>query len=112
MPPKMMKRWAIKKMVKKQIAEAVEEYEMTRANLDNTSESGPINTRGIVALDVQGCSYKTFMNWKPHLFNGMEGVVRLKRWFEKMEQVFEISKCAKDDKVRFVVCTFKGRALT
>ncbi|GJX09295.1 hypothetical protein Tco_0199154 [Tanacetum coccineum] len=31
-------------------------------------------------------------------FKGTEGVVGLKRWFEKMEQVFEICKCAEDDK--------------
>ncbi|GJR61251.1 putative reverse transcriptase domain-containing protein [Tanacetum coccineum] len=29
-----------------------------------------------------------------------------------MEQVFEICKCAEDDKVKFAVCTFEGRALT
>ncbi|GJT52521.1 hypothetical protein Tco_0978678 [Tanacetum coccineum] len=52
------------------------------------------------------------MNCKPHSFQGTEGVVGLKRWFEKMEQVFEICKCAEDDKVKFVMCTFEGRALT
>ncbi|GJZ44244.1 putative reverse transcriptase domain-containing protein [Tanacetum coccineum] len=31
---------------------------------------------------------------------------------EKMEQVFEICKCAEDDKVKFAMCTFEGRALT
>ncbi|GJQ95391.1 putative reverse transcriptase domain-containing protein [Tanacetum coccineum] len=41
-----------------------------------------------------------------------KGVVGLRRWFEKVEQVFEISKCAEEDKVKFVVCTFEGRALT
>ncbi|GKG11711.1 hypothetical protein Tco_0345948 [Tanacetum coccineum] len=50
---------------------------------------------------MHGCSYKTFMNGKPHSFKGTEGVVRLKHWFEKMEQVFEICKCAEDDKVKF-----------
>ncbi|GJS03690.1 hypothetical protein Tco_0320198 [Tanacetum coccineum] len=88
-------------MVKKRIAEAIEEYEKTRANPDNVGGSGPVNTGGIVAPDVQRCSYKTFMNCKPHPFNVTEGVVGLKRWFEKMKQVFEISKCAEDDKVRF-----------
>ncbi|GJS73865.1 putative reverse transcriptase domain-containing protein [Tanacetum coccineum] len=39
-------------------------------------------------------------------------VVGRKRWFEKIEQVFEICKCAEDDKVKFVVCMFEGRALT
>ncbi|GJS73867.1 putative reverse transcriptase domain-containing protein [Tanacetum coccineum] len=61
---------------------------------------------------MHGCSYKTFMNGKPHSFKGTEGVVGLKRWFEKMEQVFEICKCAEDDKVKFAMCTFEGRALT
>ncbi|GJU01417.1 putative reverse transcriptase domain-containing protein [Tanacetum coccineum] len=61
---------------------------------------------------MHGCSYKTFTNGKPHSFSGTEGVVGLKRWFEKIEQVFEICKCAEDDKVKFVVCTFEGHALT
>ncbi|GJR54795.1 reverse transcriptase domain-containing protein [Tanacetum coccineum] len=52
------------------------------------------------------------MNCKPHSFKGTEGVVGLKRWFEKIEQVFEICKCAEDDKVKFAMCTFEGRALT
>ncbi|GJS59249.1 hypothetical protein Tco_0654033 [Tanacetum coccineum] len=73
MPPKMMKRKAVKKMVKKRIAEAIEEYEKTRANPGNTGGSGLANTRGVE--NVQGCSHKTFMNGKPHPFNGMEGVV-------------------------------------
>ncbi|GJR16130.1 putative reverse transcriptase domain-containing protein [Tanacetum coccineum] len=46
------------------------------------------------------------------LFQRDEGVVGLKHWFEKIEQVFEICKCAEDDKVKFVMCTFEGRALT
>ncbi|GJR51356.1 putative reverse transcriptase domain-containing protein [Tanacetum coccineum] len=61
---------------------------------------------------MHGCSYKTFMNGKPHSFKRTEGVVGLKRWFEKMKHVFEIYKCAEDDKVKFAMCTFEGRALT
>ncbi|GJV07745.1 hypothetical protein Tco_1345401 [Tanacetum coccineum] len=68
------------------------------ANSNNAGGSGSANTEGTVAPYVQGCSYKTFMNGKPHSFSGTEGVVGLKRWFEKMEQVFEICKCAEDDK--------------
>nr|GEZ13385.1 putative reverse transcriptase domain-containing protein [Tanacetum cinerariifolium] len=44
MPPKMMKRKAVKKMVKKRIAEAIEEYEKTRANPGNASGSRVTNT--------------------------------------------------------------------
>ncbi|GJZ61097.1 putative reverse transcriptase domain-containing protein, partial [Tanacetum coccineum] len=52
------------------------------------------------------------MNGKPYPFNGTEGVVGLRRWIEKIEQVFEICKCAEEDKVMFVASTFEGRALT
>ncbi|GJZ30470.1 putative reverse transcriptase domain-containing protein [Tanacetum coccineum] len=64
------------------------------------------------------CSYKTFMNGKPHSLKGTEGVVGLKLWFEKIEKVFEICKCAEDTnsdvsevvslKVRRLKSTFVG----
>ncbi|GJS29846.1 hypothetical protein Tco_0490466 [Tanacetum coccineum] len=107
-----LKKKFVKRIVEKRVAKAIEEYEKTRADSNNTGGSGSANTGGTVAPDVQGCSYKTFMNGKPHSFSGTEGVVGLKRWFEKMEQVFEICKCAEDDKVKFAVCTFESRALT
>ncbi|GKA79605.1 putative reverse transcriptase domain-containing protein [Tanacetum coccineum] len=60
----------------------------------------------------RGCC-KHFEEWKkPQLFNGTEGVVGLRRWIEKVEQVFEICKCAEEDKVMFAASTFEGRALT
>ncbi|GJV68693.1 putative reverse transcriptase domain-containing protein [Tanacetum coccineum] len=62
--------------------------------------------------ECAGCSHKTFMNGKPHSFNGTVGVVGLRRWIEKVEQVFEICKCAEEDKVMFAANTFEGRALT
>ncbi|GJT73291.1 putative reverse transcriptase domain-containing protein [Tanacetum coccineum] len=52
------------------------------------------------------------MNGKPHTFNGMEGVVGLRCWIEKVEQVFETCKCAEEDKVMFAASTFEGRAVT
>ncbi|GJT13399.1 putative reverse transcriptase domain-containing protein [Tanacetum coccineum] len=112
MPPRRFKKKSVRKIVEKRVAKAIEEYEKTRAESNNAGGSGSTNTGGTVAPEVQGCSYKTFMNGKPHSFNGTEGVVGLKRWFEKMEQVFEICKCAEDDKVKFAMCTFEGRALT
>ncbi|GKC70876.1 retrotransposable element Tf2, partial [Tanacetum coccineum] len=94
------------------VPEAIAEYERNRTNPENAGGSGPANAGGVVAPDVHGCSYKTFKNCQPHLFNETEGVVGLTRWFEEMEQVFEISKCAEEDKVKFAICTFEGRALT
>nr|GFA91457.1 hypothetical protein [Tanacetum cinerariifolium] len=84
------------KLVERRVAKAIEEYEKTRADSINAGGSGSASTGG--SVDVQGCSYKTFMNCMPHSFNGTEDVVGLKRWFEKMEQVFEICKCNEDDK--------------
>ncbi|GJU31244.1 putative reverse transcriptase domain-containing protein [Tanacetum coccineum] len=36
----------------------------------------------------------------------------LRRWIEKVEQVFEICKCVEEDKVMFAASTFEGCALT
>ncbi|GJU06431.1 putative reverse transcriptase domain-containing protein [Tanacetum coccineum] len=112
MPPRRFKKKSIRKIVERRVAKAIEKYEKTRADSNNTGGSGSTNTGGTVVPEIQGCSYKTFMNCKPHSFKGTEGVVGLKRWFEKIEQVFEICKCAEDDKVKFAMCTFEGRALT
>ncbi|GJS43904.1 putative reverse transcriptase domain-containing protein [Tanacetum coccineum] len=112
MPPRRFKKKSVRKIVEKRVAKAIEKYEKTRADSNNTGGSGSTNTGGTIVPEMHGCSYKTFMNGKPHSFKGTEGVVGLKRWFEKMEQVFEICKCAEDDKVKFAMCTFEGRALT
>ncbi|GJR71496.1 hypothetical protein Tco_0083861 [Tanacetum coccineum] len=98
MPPRRFKKKSVRKIVEKRVAKAIEKYEKTRADSNNTGGSGSTNTGGTVVPEMHGCSYKTFMNGKPHSFKGTEGVVGLKRWFEKMEQVFEICKCAEDDK--------------
>ncbi|GKA72020.1 putative reverse transcriptase domain-containing protein [Tanacetum coccineum] len=90
-------------LVEKRVTKAIEEYKKTRVDSNSAGGSGLANAGGTVAPEVQGCSYKTFMNVKPHSFNGSEGVVGLKRWFEKMEQVFDIYKCAEDDKVKFAI---------
>ncbi|GKD09801.1 putative reverse transcriptase domain-containing protein, partial [Tanacetum coccineum] len=112
MPPRRFKKKSVKRLVEKHVAKAIEEYEKNRANLDSAGSSGgnPGNARG--TMNVHGCSHKTFMNGKPHTFNGTEGVVGLRRWIEKVEQVFETCKCAEEDKVMFAASTFEGRALT
>ncbi|GJY17413.1 putative reverse transcriptase domain-containing protein [Tanacetum coccineum] len=112
MPPRRLKKRSVKRLVEKRVAKAIEEYEKSRANLDSAGSSGGNtgNTGGTV--NVQGCSYKTFMNGKPHSFNGTEGVVGLRRWIEKVEQVFEICKCTEEDKVMFAASTFEGHEMT
>ncbi|GKD10515.1 hypothetical protein Tco_1190200, partial [Tanacetum coccineum] len=112
MPPKRLKKKSIKRLVEKRVAKAIEKYEKTRARSDKAGSSRG-NTENVGGTrSVQGCSYKTFMNGKPHPFNGTGGVVGLRCWIEKVEQVFEICKCAKEDKVMFTASTFEGCALT
>nr|GFA73170.1 hypothetical protein [Tanacetum cinerariifolium] len=81
-----------------------------KKSVKRSSEGNTGNAEG--TMNVQGCSYKNFMNGKPHSFNGTKDVVGLRRWIEKIEQKFEICKCAEEDKVIFAASTFEGRALT
>nr|GEW18354.1 hypothetical protein [Tanacetum cinerariifolium] len=73
---KRSKRAAVEKLIADRVAEAIAEHERNRPNLANARGSG----------NVQGCSHKTFMNGKPHPFNGTEDAVGLRRWIEKIEQ--------------------------
>ncbi|GKD06377.1 hypothetical protein Tco_1181351, partial [Tanacetum coccineum] len=59
----------------KRVAKAIEEYEKSRANLDSSGSSGGNPGNAGETVNVQGCSHKTFLNGKPHPFNGTEGVV-------------------------------------
>ncbi|GKE85507.1 hypothetical protein Tco_1559249 [Tanacetum coccineum] len=112
MPPRRLKKKSIKRLVEKRVAKTIEEYEKSRANLDSTRSSGGNPGNAGRTMNVHGCSHKTFMNEKPYTFNGTEGVVGLRCWIEKVEQVFETCKCAEEDKVMFVASTFEGRVLT
>ncbi|GJU54906.1 putative reverse transcriptase domain-containing protein [Tanacetum coccineum] len=108
MPPRRVKKKSVKRLVEKYVAKAIEEYEKTRTNLDNAGSSGGNTGNAGGTMNVQGCLHKTFMNGKPHSFNETEGVVGLRHWIEEVEQVFEIWKCAEEDKVIFAASTFEG----
>ncbi|GJV94053.1 putative reverse transcriptase domain-containing protein [Tanacetum coccineum] len=61
---------------------------------------------------VRPCFYTNFMKCRLLNFKGMEGVVGLTRWIEKMESFFNISGCAIVNQVKFATCTLLGAALT
>ncbi|GJZ32928.1 putative reverse transcriptase domain-containing protein [Tanacetum coccineum] len=111
MPPRRLKRRVVERLVANRVAESIIEYERNKTNPEGAGGSEG-NAGGVVAPEVRGCSYKTFLNCKPHSFNGTEGVVGLSRWLEKIELVFENDKCVEEDKVKYAVCTLEGRALT
>ncbi|GJY37968.1 reverse transcriptase domain-containing protein [Tanacetum coccineum] len=58
------------------------------------------------------CTYLDFMKCQPLNFKGMEGVVELIQWFEKMETVFSISNCSVENQIKFSTCTLLAGALT
>ncbi|GKF11154.1 hypothetical protein Tco_0049080, partial [Tanacetum coccineum] len=58
------------------------------------------------------CYYADFMKCQPLNFKGIEGVVGLTRWIEKIESVFNISGYAIENQVKFATCTLLGAALT
>nr|GEZ59935.1 putative reverse transcriptase domain-containing protein [Tanacetum cinerariifolium] len=58
------------------------------------------------------CSYTDFMKCQPLNFKGIEGIVGLSQWLEKMESVFHINGCAIDNQVKFATYTLLGAALT
>nr|GEY33819.1 hypothetical protein [Tanacetum cinerariifolium] len=58
------------------------------------------------------CTFAGFMKCNPTAFHGTEGAVELMRWFKKTERVFGISECVEGKKVKFVVATLQGPALT
>ncbi|GJT10452.1 putative reverse transcriptase domain-containing protein [Tanacetum coccineum] len=66
----------------------------------------------IVNENRVGCSYKVFLACNPKEYDGKGGVVVLTRWIEKMESVQDMSGCSVDQKVKYTVGSFVGKALT
>ncbi|GKE16887.1 hypothetical protein Tco_1424464, partial [Tanacetum coccineum] len=63
-------------------------------------------------MPARECTYQDSLKCQPLNFNGMEGVVGLNRWFEKMETVFHISNCPEKYQVKYASCTLLNSALT
>ncbi|GJW51880.1 putative reverse transcriptase domain-containing protein [Tanacetum coccineum] len=87
---------AIEQLIKARVSVALANHE-TLWNITNghgdRSHNSDTGIRGTVCTPRE-CMYKDFLNCKPLTFKGTEGVVMLSQWFEKMESVFHISKCA------------------
>nr|GEX00962.1 hypothetical protein [Tanacetum cinerariifolium]GEY76521.1 hypothetical protein [Tanacetum cinerariifolium] len=58
------------------------------------------------------CTYTDFLKCQPMNFRGIEGVVGLTQWFERIKTDFNISKCAVENQVKFATCTLHGVSLT
>ncbi|GJV58214.1 reverse transcriptase domain-containing protein [Tanacetum coccineum] len=99
---------AIQQQIADGIAVALEAQAATMASASNPNRNTepreiPVAKRG---------NYKEFINCQPFYFNGMEGAVRLIRWFERTESVFSCSKFAEEDRVTFATGTLTDDALS
>nr|GEY19581.1 hypothetical protein [Tanacetum cinerariifolium] len=100
----------VDQLVQDGIAAAIRD-ERERVRKEATRAEGP--ARGPVTEPIaRECSFASFMKCGPTQFHGTEGAVGLVRWFEKMENTFEISECSEVRKVKFATVTLHGRALT
>nr|GFA21048.1 hypothetical protein [Tanacetum cinerariifolium] len=70
-----------------------------------------MNDRGVMPV-VRECTYHDSVKCQPLNFKGTEGVVRLTRWFGKMETVFYISNCPERYQVKYATCTLLNSALS
>nr|GEU93092.1 hypothetical protein [Tanacetum cinerariifolium] len=102
MPPKRKSTFAapamtqatIRQLIVDGIAAAWEAQAATMANTKNPNR----NTRPRETPVAKGGNYKEFISCQPFYLNGMEGVVRLIRLFERTESVFSHSNCAEENK--------------
>nr|GFB48747.1 putative zinc finger, CCHC-type, retrotransposon Gag domain protein [Tanacetum cinerariifolium] len=100
----------VDQLVQDGIAAAIRD-ERERVRSEATRAEGPARDP-VTAPIARECSFSSFMKCGPTQFHGTEGAVGLVRWFENMENTFEISECAKERKVKFATATLHGRALT
>ncbi|GJT57121.1 reverse transcriptase domain-containing protein [Tanacetum coccineum] len=82
-----------------------------RGDNGDDNENRNVNGRGD-RPGARECTYQDFMKCQPLSFTGMEGVVGLIRWSEKMETVFHISNCPERYQVKYATCTLLDSALT
>ncbi|GKE39480.1 hypothetical protein Tco_1462885, partial [Tanacetum coccineum] len=105
---------AVEQLIEARVSEGLANHETLR-NSTNGHGDGSHNSdtgiRGTVRTPRE-YTYKDFLNCQPLTFKGTEGVVVLSQWFEKMESMFHISNCARENQVKFATCTFLGNALT
>ncbi|GKE72250.1 hypothetical protein Tco_1534291, partial [Tanacetum coccineum] len=60
----------------------------------------------------RGCTYKEFLACNPKEYDGKRGVIVYTCWIEKMELVQDMSGCRDNQKVKYIVGSFVGKALT
>ncbi|GKD67300.1 putative reverse transcriptase domain-containing protein, partial [Tanacetum coccineum] len=93
------------------VDDALAEHEANRSrNGDDSHDSGTGIRRQVPV--ARECTYTDFRKCQTLNFKGIEGVVGLTQWFEKMEFIFHISNCTVACQIKLATCTIQGNALT
>ncbi|GKD69926.1 hypothetical protein Tco_1324016, partial [Tanacetum coccineum] len=66
----------------------------------------------IVNNGQRGCSYKKFLACNPKEYDGKGCAIVYTSWIEKMKSVQDMSGCGDDQKVKYTIGSFFGKALT
>nr|GEY54248.1 putative reverse transcriptase domain-containing protein [Tanacetum cinerariifolium] len=95
---------AIKEMINRRVIEALEAHEINRSlRLENLNGNSKMEMATVIEIEemVMNCvEMEMGMEEMPLNFKGIEGVVGLIRWCEKMETMFHISNCPKRYQVK------------
>nr|GEW82639.1 hypothetical protein [Tanacetum cinerariifolium] len=86
----------LKALIEQGIANALAAHDADRSQNGEDSHDFGMGARR-QAPPTRECTYQYFMKCKPLYFKGIEGVVELTQWFERMETVFCISNCTMEN---------------
>nr|GFD11049.1 putative reverse transcriptase domain-containing protein [Tanacetum cinerariifolium] len=114
MPPKStpLTHVVVCQMIKESVDATIAVERARHANAGNDARgSRPVRGQD-AALVVHECTFVRFMKCNPSVFCGVEGALKLRRWFENTESVFEISEYPEGKKVKFAAATLEGPNLT
>ncbi|GJS98570.1 putative reverse transcriptase domain-containing protein [Tanacetum coccineum] len=112
MPPKDMSQAAIERLITQRFDAGLTADRAGRNTVGGSRGNVGGNGGQGGAPPVRECLFTGYLKCNPTVFHVNEGAVKLCQWFEKIESVFSISECAERNKLKFVVATLQGRALT
>nr|GEY13496.1 putative reverse transcriptase domain-containing protein [Tanacetum cinerariifolium] len=100
------------RMIKDSVDAAIIVDRARQENVRNDASGSGLARGQDAAPAIREFTFARFMKCNPAIFRGVEGAVKLQRWFKNTESVFEISECAEGKKVKFAAATLEGLALT
>ncbi|GKA61495.1 hypothetical protein Tco_0760902 [Tanacetum coccineum] len=89
----------LKALIDQGVADALAARDADRSMNGNDSHNSGTGVRRNERV-VREYTYPDFMKCQPLNFKGMEGVVKLTQWFEKMETVFSIRTYSVENKIK------------